>query len=204
MMIVVGLGNPGDRYRCTRHNVGFKVVDEMARRQGISWRLADATAYLGDGLIAGRRLLVVKPLTYMNRSGIAVRQVLHRWGASAADMIVVHDDLDLPVGRIRVVRGGGAGGHRGVGSIIEHLGDKAFPRVKLGIGRPLEGEAIEEFVLAPPYPRDLPRFRAMIMRAADAVETVIDDGVEVAMNVFNRRFQPGSEKTGESKREPRP
>ena len=191
MMIVVGLGNPDDRYLATRHNVGFQVVDEVARRRSVSWRQEDSIACLAKGSLAGRRLLLVKPLTYMNRSGMAVNRVLDRCGVAAQNMIVVHDDLDLPVGRIRVVRGGGAGGHRGVLSIIESLGEQGFPRIKLGIGRPLEGEAVEDFVLTPPYEGDAERFRAMISKAADAVQMAVKEGIEAAMNVFNRRCARG-------------
>jgi PTH1 family peptidyl-tRNA hydrolase len=185
--VVVGLGNPGKQYALTRHNVGFRVVDCLARRYGINLEEGRFSALWGEGIIAGRQVRLLKPHTFMNRSGVAVAELVHLFGYSAPQILVVHDDLDLPCGRIRLVRKGGAGGHRGVLSIIEHLGSKQFPRVKLGIGRPLRGETVEAFVLEPPYSEEESLFAEMLESGVEAVLTTLQCGLTVAMNQYNRR-----------------
>jgi PTH1 family peptidyl-tRNA hydrolase len=171
----VGLGNPGRSYERTRHNIGFLVADELARRHGGSWRArkkAEA-APVGLGL---KNVMLLKPMTYMNNSGAALV------GYEAAQLIVVHDDLDLEAGTVRVKVGGGAGGHNGLRSIIQHLGND-FVRVRIGIGRPPVGVVPVDYVLG----RMDEGVKEAVPRAADAVETVIESGPEAAMNRFNVR-----------------
>ncbi|HEY0128508.1 MAG TPA: aminoacyl-tRNA hydrolase [Rubrobacteraceae bacterium] len=173
--VVVGLGNPGRSYERTRHNVGFLVVDELARRHGGSWRSkkkAEA-APIGFGLKNGTLL---KPTTYMNNSGTALA------GYKPDQLVVVHDDLDLPEGDVRVKVGGGAGGHNGLRSTIQHLGND-FVRVRIGIGRPPPGMTVTDYVLG----RMDSEIKEAVPQAADAVEAVIESGPEAAMNRFNTR-----------------
>jgi peptidyl-tRNA hydrolase, PTH1 family len=173
--VVVGLGNPGRSYERTRHNVGFLVADELARRHGGSWRArkkAEA-APVGFGL---ENVTLLKPTTYMNNSGAALK------GYGPGQLVVVHDDLDLPAGDVRVKVGGGAGGHNGLRSIIQHLGND-FVRVRVGIGRPPVGVAPVDYVLG----RMEEVIKEAVLRAADAVEAVIESGPEAAMNRFNAR-----------------
>ena len=173
--VVVGLGNPGRSYERTRHNVGFLVVEELAKRHGGSWRSkkkAEA-APIGFGL---KNVTLLKPTTYMNNSGTALV------GYKPDQLIVVHDDLDLPEGDVRVKDGGGAGGHNGLRSAIQHLGND-FVRVRIGIGRPPPGMTVIDYVLG----RMDSVVKDAVPRAADAVEAVIESGPEAAMNRFNTR-----------------
>jgi peptidyl-tRNA hydrolase, PTH1 family len=173
--IVVGLGNPGRSYDRTRHNVGFLVADELARRHGGSWRAkkrAEA-APIGLGL---KNVTLLKPQTFMNDSGVALA------GHKPEQLVVVHDDLDLPMGDVRVKVAGGAGGHNGLRSIIQHVGAD-FVRVRVGIGRPPVGMTVTDYVLG----RMDTAIRDALPGAADAVEAVVEQGPEVAMNRFNVR-----------------
>lgn len=185
--VVAGLGNPGNQYQLTRHNVGFHVVDLLARETGMEWRGGRFRALWGVAGIEGHNILLFKPQTFMNLSGEAVVEMLRHFEFSSRQVLVVHDDLDLPCGRIRLVRKGGAGGHRGISSLIQHLEQSDFPRLKLGIGRPLHGEPIESFVLHRPYPEDEEIFQHMVKLGAEAVRTVLRSGLGDAMNRYNRR-----------------
>ena len=185
--VIAGLGNPGPRYETSRHNAGFLVTDELARRAGVVLQERKFRAAWARGLVAGHPVLFVKPLTFMNLSGEAVGAVLRYFGASPGALLVIHDDLDLPVGRLRLARGGGAGGHRGVLSIVDHLGTVDFPRLRLGIGRPRFGEAVEAFVLEPPYPDERAAFEESVFRAVEAAEDLVRSGIETAMNRYNRK-----------------
>ncbi len=186
IVIIVGLGNPGREYEATRHNVGFQVVDRLAQIAGISLQERKFKASWGTGMLAGKKVSLVKPLAFMNRSGEPVGEMLRYFGIGAEQMMVIHDDLDLPCNRIRLVRHGGAGGHRGVRSLIQHLGGQDFPRLKLGIGRPLHGEPVEAYVLRTPYPEQQRGFAEMIERATQATQKVVSSGLAVAMDRFNR------------------
>lgn len=184
---VAGLGNPGVEYAGTRHNIGFQVVDQVADRWRAKWHVAGATFAWAEASVAGSRLLLIKPLTYMNRSGPALAESMQRFGVGSSQVLIVHDDLDLRLGRLRLVARGGAGGHRGVRSIIEALGESDLARLKVGIGRPQAGEPIEQFVLEPPYAEHADLFRAAVKRAADAAQAVLLRGLPAAMNQYNRR-----------------
>ncbi len=185
--VVVGLGNPGGRYEKTRHNAGFLVVDEIGRRLAVPFQSRLFRGLWGTADVGGRKVLLFKPNTYMNRSGEAVTELLRYFRLEPMGMLVVHDDLDLESGRVRLVRRGGAGGHKGIQSIIQHVGIQDFPRLKLGIGRPRNGESVERFVLDAPYGPEQEVFDAMIRLGADAVEAVLTEGLDAAMNRFNQR-----------------
>jgi peptidyl-tRNA hydrolase, PTH1 family len=186
IVAVVGLGNPGKQYEASRHNVGFRVVDRLALSFSVKLEERKFPASWGACTINRQKVLLLKPLTYMNRSGEAVSQMLRYFKVLPKQMLVVHDDLDLALGRIRLVMRGGAGGHRGVTSIMEHLGDQDFARLKLGIGRPLHDETVEAYVLHSPYPEQEGAFEEMIKRGAEAAQRVLLSGMVRAMNVFNR------------------
>lgn len=185
--VVVGLGNPGSRYEATRHNAGFQVVDLLARRFGIPLEERRFPALYGLGRIEGCEVVLVKPTTFMNRSGEGVVPILGDLRIPPSRMLVVSDDLDLPCGRLRLARGGGAAGHRGVASIRDCLGGGDFPRLKLGIGRPGLGEPVEVYVLSPPYLDQEQPFREMISRGVDVVLAALAGGLSYAMNRFNRK-----------------
>ncbi len=187
MKIIAGLGNPGEQYRLTRHNMGFLVVDALADESGIAIQKKKFEALLGDGRIAGNRVLLVKPQTFMNLSGHSIRQVTDFYQKTADDLIVVHDDLDLPFGTVRVKVGGGDGGHKGLRSLIEHLGDANFTRVRLGIGKPPFREDVEHYVLQPCPKADLEQLAEAVRTACDAVREILGPGVQSAMNRFNTR-----------------
>jgi PTH1 family peptidyl-tRNA hydrolase len=186
IVAVVGLGNPGKQYETTRHNAGFRVIERLAQSFPVNFEERKFPASWGTCLINRQRVVFLKPLTYMNRSGEAVSQMLRYFKILPNQMLVIHDDLDLTLGRIRLVMKGGAGGHRGIASIIEYLGDQGFARLKLGIGRPLRGETVDAYVLQPPYPNQEGVFEEMIQRSAEAAQTVLLSGLLKAMNLFNR------------------
>lgn len=185
MKLVVGLGNPGRRYRRTRHNVGWEVIDRLARRLGISVEDDEGWAVVGAGTVGRVRVLLAKPQTYVNLSGTAVED-LRRWHrVKTQDILVILDDLDLPLGRIRLREGGSHGGHNGLRTIIEALGTSAFPRLRVGIGRPPAGTDPADFVLTPFDAAERPVIDAAIDRAAEAIDAAIRDGVPAAMNRYN-------------------
>lgn len=188
--LIVGLGNPGETYRDTRHNIGFMVLDEIARRLGASFREEKRWV----GLVAkfsGGHLL--KPLTFMNDSGRSAQAVGHFYKAKPAQTLVVYDDVDLPLGRLRFRANGSAAGHNGIRSLISAFGTQDFPRLKIGIapaeGRPA-GERMVGHVLGKFRAEEQPALQSVIARAADAVIAAIDRGLEAAMNVFNRQPEP--------------
>jgi len=191
MIIVVGLGNPGRRYKGTRHNVGREVVHGLAERFKV--RLADdGWAKVGRGRVEGVTLLLAMPETYMNVSGQAVKDLLHRRRRQPKDLLVVHDEMDLPLGQLRLRPGNGPGGHNGVRSIIEEIGTGLFTRMRIGIGRPTVGVDPVEFVLDRFTVDERPRIDEAVGRAAEAVLVVAAEGLPAAMNRYNRRAAPGS------------
>lgn len=186
MKLVVGLGNPGRTYDHTRHNVGFAVVDELARRNGGSFRRSwRFPAELAEVTLGGQAALLAKPRTFMNRSGEAAGPLARKKGVAAEDVVAVVDDVELPAGKLRIRRGGSAGGHNGLKSLIEHLGTDEFPRVRVGVGPVPAGQDRVEFVLGRFAPAERDVVAAAIERAAEAVEKAMRDGWERAMNEFN-------------------
>ena len=199
--VVVGLGNPGRQYEGTRHNAGFLVLDRLADALGIVLQERRFKASWGTGNVEGRKLLLIKPLSFMNLSGEPVGQIVRYFSIPPDRILVVHDDLDLPLGRIRVAQHGGPGGHRGIVSLIQHLGGQDFPRLKLGIGRPAHGEPVEAYVLDPPYPGDRDAFHQMVERGFEVARAILSDGLVPAMNRYNRR-DPEPEGQNPSRRSP--
>jgi len=184
--LVVGLGNPGERYQGTRHNLGFLVVDKLAKQYNIAVERNLCDALVGAGFANGEKVIVAKPKTFMNRSGAAVESLLHEYGGTASDLVVVYDDLDLPFGRMRIRLQGGAAGHRGILSIMESLAGAPFCRVRVGIGRPAEGKDAVDYVLEPFSADEISHLSDIIERAAAAVDCLLRDGAQRAMEVFNR------------------
>jgi peptidyl-tRNA hydrolase, PTH1 family len=186
MIAIVGLGNPGRRYRGTRHNIGRDVVERVAAKLGV--RLTDdGWARTARAQFGRAPVLLAAPETYMNVSGQAVADLARRRRVRPESLLVIYDDLDLPLGRLRLRPGNGAGGHNGVRSIIEHLGTKAFPRLRVGIGRPPGGVEPETFVLERFSPEERAVIDDAVERAANAALAVVSDGLEAAMNRVNVR-----------------
>jgi PTH1 family peptidyl-tRNA hydrolase len=182
--LVVGLGNPGADYHETRHNLGYRVVETLAHQYRILLKERAEKAVYGQGSIKGVKVVLSKPLTFMNRSGGAVRDLCQTFQISPADLIVIHDDIDLDLGRLRIKTRGGHGGHNGLKSILEALGTDRFIRVKLGVGRP-RGEEAMDHVLSSFTLQERPVVDEMIGHAVAAVELVIIDGIAQAMNQFH-------------------
>lgn len=184
--LIVGLGNPGREYERTPHNVGFAVVDALAERQPVRFkRSLRWSALVADARVGGEPVLLVKPQTYMNSSGVAVAAVVRYYKLAVGDLTVVVDDADLPVGRLRVRARGGSGGHKGLASLIAHLQDDAFARVRVGIGRARGAEDLVDHVLAPFSAAEARELAPALERAAEAVACVVRQGVDAAMNAFN-------------------
>jgi len=185
LYLVVGLGNPGAQYADNRHNLGFMVVDELARRGRAATPREKFGALLAEATLAGQRVLLCKPQEYMNVSGQAVARVAGFWKIGLAETVVVHDELDVPFERLKLGAGGGPGGHNGIKSIISSLGDPGFPRVRVGIGRPPAGRDGADYVLANFSRAEAAALPEIIGRAADAVEVIVGQGLTTAMNRFN-------------------
>ena len=186
MKLIVGLGNPGRRYERTRHNLGFLVIDRLANHHDVTIKKMLCGALVGDWSFGEERIVLAKPQTFMNRSGVVVKGLLDQFGGTANDLVIVYDDLDLPFGRIRIRTHGSAGGHRGVFSITESLADELFYRVRLGIGRPPEGKAAVDYVLEPFNADETGLLSEHIGRASAAVDCLLREGAQRAMEVFNR------------------
>jgi len=184
----VGLGNPGSGYKSTRHNTGFRIIDHLSRNVGASLKGRRFQSRNIRTTYRGREIVLLKPVTFMNQSGRAVKACADFFHLPPNRILVVHDDLDLPVGKIKVVRNGGPGGHKGVLSIIEHLGSREFPRIKIGIGRPRYGESPEDYVLAPFYEDESEIMLRVFKVAVQACRLFIFDGIESAMNQINHQI----------------
>ena len=186
MKIIVGLGNPGPKYEATRHNLGFAVLDVFAGKCRAKVTTAAYGALVGRGRAAGVEALFVKPQTYMNRSGDAVAAALRVAGEGPDELIVVHDDLDIPLGRIKIKKSGGDGGHNGVGSVMAEVGTGDFVRVRLGIGRPPEGGNAVDYVLSPFADEEQEAVSSLVDKAVEALYVIVREGAGKAMNLFNR------------------
>ncbi len=183
MWLVTGLGNPGDKYANTRHNAGFMVIDYLAAGSSISLKLKTTDYIFGRGFIGEQKTVLIKPLTFMNRSGIAVMSALRKF-EEIENILIVHDDLDLEPGTIRIKKSGSSGGHNGIQSIIDVLGSKDVARLKVGIGRPEKGIA-EKYVLKSFSKKEWPVMEETIQRAAEAVEVILNQGITRAQNMFH-------------------
>ena len=187
MRLIVGLGNPGKRYASTLHNAGFLACDRFAERNRLGPEQRKFQGAFRRGRVAGHDVGVLKPETFMNLSGEAVAEALRYLPVAPADLIAVFDDMDIPAGRLRLRKSGGHGGHNGMRSLIEHLGSSEFPRIRVGIGRP-EGERdATGHVLARPAAEQARVFEQTLDRAAEALEAILKDGIDAAMNTFNDR-----------------
>jgi PTH1 family peptidyl-tRNA hydrolase len=183
--LLIGLGNPGREYRDNRHNIGFMLIDRLAVRLNARGMKLQSKAIVTSGLYEERKLILAKPQTYMNLSGQSVQGLLHFYKIPPENLIVAHDDLDLPLGTIRIRPGGGAGGQRGMASTIERLGTKDFPRLRLGIGRPPGRMDSAAYVLQNFSRADMLLVSETLDRAADAALTFVTEGLNAAMNKFN-------------------
>lgn len=184
-LLIVGLGNPGREYAENRHNVGFDCVDLLAEKHRIALNKSQHKARLGTGQVAGRRAILAEPQTYVNSSGEAVGAVARYYKVAPEDVLVIYDDLDLPQGTIRLRPGGSSGGHNGIKSIVDHLGTQAFPRVRIGIGRPPGRMEPKDYVLQDFSAAEREGMVEVYDRVVDAVETFIREGIREAMNRFN-------------------
>jgi PTH1 family peptidyl-tRNA hydrolase len=202
MAIVVGLGNPGENYRGTRHNVGFWVLDRLAERSGASFRAEGELrryAWFAQTRLAGTDVLLAKPRTYMNRSGRAVAALCRRYSTEPEELLIVHDDADLEVGRLRIRKGGGAGGHNGVRSLIEVLGESEFTRFRVGVRGPdRDEEGLADYVLSNFNDEDRPVAEEVCDLAADAIEYLLEQGLTATMNRYNGMRVAESNSTGSS------
>jgi len=192
MKLIVGLGNPGRTYAHNRHNIGFRCLNYFARLHSIRFERRQCQARVGFGQVAGSKLLLAKPRTFVNLSGRAVGPLLHKYSTPLSDLLVIYDDLDLSLGKIRLRRSGGSGGHKGMESIISALGSEDFPRIRVGIGRPqVEGlsntdeDAIVNYVLSDFTPQEEELIKSAIATVAEAIDCFLAQGMEVAMSKFN-------------------
>jgi PTH1 family peptidyl-tRNA hydrolase len=184
--LIVGLGNPGKKYERTRHNIGFMVVDRLAEKHGLSAAKEKDQALVVEWSRGGEKVLLIKPQTFMNKSGEALGTFFRYHPVDPKDVVVIHDDLDLPFGRIRIRERGRAAGHRGMISVLGALGETEFRRLRIGIGRPPPGVEVVDFVLQKFTPDEAAALGAMVERAADATEAILDHGALAAMEKFNR------------------
>jgi PTH1 family peptidyl-tRNA hydrolase len=190
MKVIVGLGNPGGSYARSRHNVGFRVVDALAERHRMRFSRREFKSQVAEGKIGRDDVLLMKPQTYMNLSGEAVQRARRSLGLEPEEFLVVYDDLDLAIGRVRVRPSGSAGGHHGVESIIEALGSNAFPRIRIGIGRPGSKNANVDYLLDSMTKEEAGALVESVDRASQAVEIVVQEGITAAMSRFNGPPKP--------------
>ncbi len=193
MKIIIGLGNPGRGYANNRHNIGFICLNHFARTQGIRFDKKQGKARIGTGEVAGSKVAVARPQTYMNRSGESVSRLIKRFYINLDDLLVIHDDLDLPLGKIRLRQGGGSGGHKGIESIISCLGSQDFLRFRVGIGRPTSVEGsietteadIINYVLTDFTPEEKQTITQVIPRVSEAILCLLTEGLTAVMNKYN-------------------
>jgi len=183
--LIVGLGNPGKRYIRTRHNVGYMVIEAIASKRKVQFRQANGDYELAEVSMKGRRIRLIKPLTFMNDSGKAISQVVRRYGYNPEDILTITDDVNLSVGKIRVRRNGADGGHNGLKSIIDHLGNSNFPRVRIGIGAAPESVALEDYVLGKPLVSEIGILAQAIDQAVELVFKAIRQGTEAVIGTYN-------------------
>jgi PTH1 family peptidyl-tRNA hydrolase len=190
MKLIVGLGNPGKEYHSNRHNIGFLCLNRFARSNGIAFDKKKGKARVGIGKVAGEEVVLAKPQTYMNASGTSVNQLLQRYKISLPDLIVVHDDLDLPLGKIRIRLGSSSAGHKGIKSIIESLGTQDFIRIRVGISRPQSSDenvqdSIVDYVLGDFEPDENSLLEDTVRRVCEAILCLLTEGITASMNKFN-------------------
>ncbi|MDD3350263.1 MAG: aminoacyl-tRNA hydrolase [Eubacteriales bacterium] len=192
MYVIVGLGNPGKKYEQTRHNIGFITVDQLAEKHGIKINRIKHKALVGEGLIAGEKVILVKPQTYMNLSGNSVREVISYYKIDIEHLVLVYDDIDLPAGKIRIRKNGSAGTHNGMRSVIFDLAEDGFPRVRIGIGGERRME-LADYVTSGFRKEEKEVMEAGVLRAVAALECLVEKGIAVAMNEYNRKEETSAE-----------
>ncbi|WP_084746325.1 aminoacyl-tRNA hydrolase [Bacillus thuringiensis] len=185
MKLIVGLGNPGREYELTRHNIGFMAIDELAKRWNISLNEQKFKGVFGAGFVNREKVILLKPLTYMNLSGESIRPLMDYYKIDVEDFVVMYDDLDIPVGKLRLRMKGSAGGHNGVKSTISHLGTQEFQRIRMGIDRPKNGMKVVDYVLGRFTSEEIPDVNHSIEKAADACEEWLNKPFLQIMNTFN-------------------
>jgi PTH1 family peptidyl-tRNA hydrolase len=185
MYVIVGLGNPGKKYDATRHNVGFETIDMLAKRNNIEVKRLKHKALCGEGNIGGRKVMLVKPQTFMNLSGQSLLDIVQFYKIDPQNIIVIYDDIDIEVGSLRIREKGSAGSHNGMKSIIYQLQTDQFPRIRIGVGKPQFGD-LADYVLGRFPKEEIPTMIETIERAALASETIVTDGISLAMNRYNR------------------
>lgn len=190
MFVIVGLGNPTAQYEGTRHNAGFDVIDVLAEKYNISVDARKCRAFCGKGVIAGQKVLLVKPQTYMNLSGESVGEIVNYYKIDPeSDLLVIYDDISLDVGQLRIRKKGSAGGHNGIKSIIAHLGTTVFPRIKVGVGEKPKNYDLADYVLGHFSKQERELMEEGYEHASDAVEQIVQGEIEAAMNVFNKKVK---------------
>lgn len=185
MKIIVGLGNPTAQYIGTRHNIGFSVISELAEQYNISMEGKKHKAVFGKGMIAGEKVILAMPQTFMNLSGESVREMADYYKVETQDIIVIYDDINLDVGRLRIRKKGSAGGHNGMKNIIKHLGTEAFPRVRIGVGEKPKHMDLADYVLSRFNKDELEDIRQGCTQACKAIALIMEEDVDAAMNVYN-------------------
>ena len=195
MFVIAGLGNPGKKYEKTRHNMGFLVIDKLAEKNDIKVNKIKHKSLVGDGFISGQKALLVKPQTYMNLSGEAIREIVDYYDVYLEDLIVIYDDFDLELGTLRIRKKGSAGSHNGMKNIIQHLHDSDFPRIRLGIGKSGNLDW-KDFVLGKLGLEEQKLIDEAVEKAADAIMCILEKGIDKAMNEYNVKAKPaGKEKS---------
>lgn len=191
MFIIAGLGNPTLRYEGTRHNVGFEVIDTLADKYNIAVETRKSRALIGKGIIAGQKVILVKPQTYMNLSGESIGALADYYKIDEEkELLVIYDDVSLDVGQLRIRRKGSAGGHNGIKNIIAHLGTDVFPRIKVGVGEKPKGYDLADYVLGRFSGEDREIMQESYRKAADAVEMILEGDLSGAMNTYNKKAAP--------------
>jgi PTH1 family peptidyl-tRNA hydrolase len=187
LRLVAGLGNPGEAYADTRHNIGFRVIDHIAQRRQFLWEPSSTELVCARGRMGDTEVLLAKPMAYMNRSGPPLLALAQEFRIQEREMVVILDDIDLAFGRVKIQEKGGSGGHRGLGSIIAAFDTQKFIRLRLGIGRPANSAEVVDYVLGKFTPEEAGSLNALLTVAENAVETVLNQGTMTGMNVFNKR-----------------
>jgi peptidyl-tRNA hydrolase, PTH1 family len=187
MHIIVGLGNPTDKYQATRHNIGWDAITRISDDYGISLDMKKHKAICGKGSIAGEKVVLAKPITYMNLSGESVRELMDFYKVTPEEVIVIYDDISLEVGQLRLRTKGSAGGHNGIKSIISHMGTDEFPRIKIGVGDKPKGWDLADYVLGRFAAEEQETVREALKVTSDAVKTILTNGIDAAMNQYNKK-----------------
>lgn len=187
MYIIVGLGNPTDKYQATRHNIGWDAITRISDDYGISLDMKKHKAICGKGSIAGEKVVLAQPMTYMNLSGESVRELMDFYKVRPEEVIVIYDDISLEVGQLRLRTKGSAGGHNGIKSIISHMGTDEFPRIKVGVGDKPKGWDLADYVLSRFQAEEQATMRDALKDTSEAVKTILTDGMNVAMNQYNKK-----------------